>query len=291
MGFSMGRPDELVVSPLGQLSLLGKPEWVNMVFAPRRGDAKTIEYEFVASVEDPFGDVVSPQLLVLKGDPFRPPPYGSPTNGRWGPMSEDAIVLNLVQGKPSEEALPYLNLHEAFAATPTWIARHEDANPGVVGAIRYFIQLRYQGKDGQWVHLPPRDVRFPSHVPGAVDGKAKPPGPKIGYPSGMAAPGYPGPGKPAGPDIPGLDGVPLDYPRPVKHAEGGYQITGPLTRVKEPAKAASGLALPKPSTSGQVRSRKPRRIGSWETVEIPVRPGNPLLDLDRASMVLSPDGK
>jgi hypothetical protein len=178
--------------PLLQLDAALDPEIQLMLLAPRKGDAKTVEYEFLLWMEAPAGKADSVRLFAKRssqaaGEPSCP----RSADGRRARFARDAAELKLVQGKPSEEVVAQGLVPGQLAGRTTWIARHIDANPGPGGAHVFDIQLAIQREDGSWSYDEPHRLHYRG-----------------------------GAGRPMGeepPDIPGFDDQHLDVqgpPRP-----------------------------------------------------------------------------
>lgn len=255
-------------TPLEQMASLLEPHVDHVAFAPRKGDAKRVEYEFVAYVEDPFGRLDAPRLLIRPRTPASDRlSYESGPDGKWQRMDGDVIELALAQEPPSEEAKPLLAAHDMFAQAATWVARHEDDNPGNARHPEFDIQFAYKTRDGSIRYSPAGSYSFSAPV--SHFGK---PAPQV--------------------DIPGLDGTPVDLPKATKHKNGGYQITSERTRVEDAAAGEAPKSPPQPKQVGKSLAGKSRRSDPWEIMTLDL--GRELAekhDRERAPMIFSPDGK
>jgi hypothetical protein len=258
----------VAATPLEEMASLLDPQVDHVAFAPRKGDAKVVEYEFVAYVEDPFGRLDSPRLLIR-------PHRGQSTSMHWEPgsdvqwkrMGDDVVELAMTQESPSEEARPRLAAHEFHAQAVTWVSRHEAANPGAVQDIQFDIQFSYKGRDGGVRYLPPGTHSFSVASP------------HFGRPFPQI-------------DIPGLDGYPTGMPKATKHKNGGYQITSEATRITHTPPGGLPDPVPQPKQGEKSLAGKTRRSDPWEIVTLDL--GSPLAeehDRERAPMLFSPDGK
>lgn len=248
------------------LGALAQPEVREVLFAPRTGDRKSIEFEFVAFISDPLGLLESPRLSVTKigeeqrGRPPFPPEMEAPRK----PKAE-AVELKLVKQAPSEQFVAQFPGYERSGRAATWVGRHMAVNEGPVSEYRYHVSLSYAGKDGAPQRIWQNLARYETKLP---------------FASGMRRP-----------DIPGLDGRPLESLRPEQKEGGGMQITGEATRVKGPPAAAPGKP-PEPAKGSTSFAGKSSEEGDWESVQLAKqgpRLGGPTRPCE--TMAFSPDGK
>jgi hypothetical protein len=176
--------------PIEQLDAALSPEIQMLLAAPRKGDAKSIEYEFLLWMEAPAGKADSVRLFVKRSIVVDDGPSGrQPADRRRTPFAKDAAELKLVQEKPSGEVLAQNIVPPQFQKTTPWIARHVDANPGPGGFHVFDVQLAVQRPDGSWSYSQPHRVGCEMRGSVMREGAIRP-------------------------DIPGPDGRPFDPSRP-----------------------------------------------------------------------------
>ena len=221
----------------------------------------------MAYVADPFGMVNSPCLFVRRAGPNRGSGESRPNaGGRWDRL-EDAVEVKLAKGKPSEEIAGQLAGREQYVACATLVGRHVDANPGVADQIAYLTQFAYKRAGGKFSYGAASTV---SYYPRRVEPFAK--------------------SAPERPQIPGLDGLPVDYPRPIKHKNAGYLVTREVTRVNTQPPSEPVEKFPTPKKSGASVAGKVRTESPWEITTLSVA-AQRRYDRSRAPMVFSANGK
>jgi hypothetical protein len=261
-----GNPlDRVTAMPVHALAKVREPHAIHYAAAPRSGDARQIEWEFVAYIADPFGKLREPTLLVRRQHNIPDGLAPAERNKIEEQAARDAKEVKLTKGAPSAEVARRIMGHENAQYATTWVARVTLENVGGEPVHNFQLQLRDRAN-----HEFPASAIVYHSTPDPFGERAAPP------------------------DIPGLDGMPLDMPRPVKDAKGGWRLTSSVTEGKS-QRPHQAIRLPKPQSSERSVAGKKSMAGGYSVVELdlPAPPGEVSARPTRSQVPLafSPDGK
>jgi hypothetical protein len=257
--------DSVKAMPVQALAKLREPHVIHYAAAPRSGDARQIEWEFVAYIADPFGKLRDPTLVVRRVLNIPDGITTTETSKIEEQAVRDAKEVKLAKGDPSPEVVRRILGHENAQYSTTWVARVALENLGGEPVHNFQVQVRDRANH-----------EFAASV--------------IGYHSRPDPFGE----RAAAPDIPGLDGKPLDLPRPQRDPNGGWRLTSTATerKIEKPHQA---IRLPKPQKTERSAAGRKFIAGGHNIVELdlPTLPNDagPRQPRDQVPIAFSPDGK
>jgi hypothetical protein len=138
-----GNPlDSITAMPVQALARIREPRAIHYAVAPRSGDARQIEWEFVAYLADPFGKLREPTLLVRRLHNIRNDLAPAERSKIEEQAARDEKEVKLTKGAPSPDVARRLLGHENSQYSTTWVARVALENLGGEPVHNFHVQVR-----------------------------------------------------------------------------------------------------------------------------------------------------